>query len=85
VHEHAFSIIDAVGFFNHAVEERIHMPLRPKFARNLRRRWRSNQRPHPDGGNATGLKFPRLALPQTEDPGEIAAIFREGLPGEFPS
>ena len=33
----------------------------------------------------TGLKLPRLALPQTDEPGEIARfLFGEGLPGEFP-
>ncbi|HYR58435.1 MAG TPA: methylmalonyl-CoA mutase family protein, partial [Chthoniobacteraceae bacterium] len=33
----------------------------------------------------TGLELPALALPQTDEPGEIARyIFGEGLPGEFP-
>ncbi len=33
----------------------------------------------------TGLKLPRLALPQTDEPGEIARyLYGEGLPGEFP-
>ncbi len=33
----------------------------------------------------TGLKIPRLALPETDEPGEIARyLYEEGLPGEFP-
>jgi len=33
----------------------------------------------------TGLKIPRLALPQTDEPGEIARyLYGEGVPGEFP-
>jgi methylmalonyl-CoA mutase len=33
----------------------------------------------------TGLKLPRLALPQTDEPAEIARfLFGQGLPGEFP-
>src|SRR4030095_11093917 len=33
----------------------------------------------------TGLPLPRLALPEIDEPGEIARyLFSEGLPGEFP-
>jgi len=33
----------------------------------------------------TGLRLPRLALPEMDDPGEIARfLFEDGLPGEFP-
>ena len=33
----------------------------------------------------TALKLPRLALPLTDDPGEVARyLYGEGLPGEFP-
>jgi methylmalonyl-CoA mutase cobalamin-binding domain/chain len=33
----------------------------------------------------TGLELPRLALPDLDDPGEIARfLYEEGLPGEFP-
>ena len=33
----------------------------------------------------TGLPLPRLALPEIDEPGEIARyLFGEGLPGEFP-
>jgi methylmalonyl-CoA mutase len=33
----------------------------------------------------TGLQLPRLALPQTDEPGELARyLYGEGLPGEFP-
>jgi methylmalonyl-CoA mutase len=33
----------------------------------------------------TGIKLPRLALPNVDEPGEIARyLYGEGLPGEFP-
>src|SRR6185295_12973021 len=57
----------------------------PKFATELRRRWRKIREQVPTVETPTGLKLPRLALPQTDEPGEIARfLFGEGLPGEFP-
>src|SRR5204862_52652 len=39
----------------------------------------------PRARTPTGLPLPRLALPEIDEPGEIARfIFSEGLPGEFP-
>src|SRR5205085_8964983 len=33
----------------------------------------------------TGMKIPRLAVPETDEPGEIARyLYEEGLPGDFP-
>jgi methylmalonyl-CoA mutase len=56
-----------------------------KFARELARRWRKIRKHVPTVETPTGLKLPRLALPQTEEPGEIARfLFGDGLPGEFP-
>ena len=55
------------------------------FAADLLRRWRKICDAVPTVQTPTGLKLPRLALPQTEEPGEIARfLFGEGLPGEFP-
>src|ERR1043166_3637491 len=56
-----------------------------KFARELALRWRKIRERMPTVETPTGLKLPRLALPQTDEPGEIARfLFGEGLPGEFP-
>jgi len=58
----------------------------PKVATALRRRWRQIQERVPLVETPTGLKLPRLALPQTDDPGEIARfLFGEGLPASFRS
>ena len=57
----------------------------PKAGAELRRRWRKIRACVPTVETPTGLKLPRLALPETDEPGEIARfLFGEGLPGEFP-
>jgi methylmalonyl-CoA mutase len=57
----------------------------PPFRDQLLARWQSAREQVPIVTTPTGLKLPRLALPQTDDPGEIARyLFGEGLPGEFP-
>ncbi len=56
-----------------------------RFASELRRRWRKINEQVPAVETPTGLKLPRMALPQTDEPGEIARFLSaEGLPGEFP-
>jgi len=58
---------------------------KPAFRRKLLTRWQAVRSSIAEVTTPTGLKLPRLALPQTEDPGEIAQfLFGEGLPGEFP-
>src|SRR6266702_940280 len=57
----------------------------PAFRRKLLQRWRAARDRIGETTTATGLKLPRLALPQTDEPGEIARyLLSEGLPGEFP-
>jgi len=57
----------------------------PAFRRKLQQRWRTLRDRIGEVMTPTGLKLPRLALPQTDEPGEIARfLFGEGLPGEFP-
>jgi methylmalonyl-CoA mutase len=49
------------------------------------KRWKQAAAAIPEVELPSGLRVPRLALPQTEDPGEIARyLYGEGLPGEFP-
>jgi methylmalonyl-CoA mutase len=79
-------IIQAVEAFNGSVEAQAKRARTdPRFARALRRRWRNILDRVPVVETNTGLKLPRLALPQTDAPAEIANfLFGQGLPGEFP-
>ncbi|HXU75469.1 MAG TPA: methylmalonyl-CoA mutase family protein [Methylomirabilota bacterium] len=79
-------VVSALRAFERTVEARARDSRRDRKAGNaLRRRWRTIQAALPQVTTPTGLKLPRLALPQTDDPGEIARfLFGEGLPGEFP-
>jgi hypothetical protein len=56
-----------------------------KFGRELLGRWNDIKAKIPVTRTPTGLPLPRLALPEIDEPGEIArCLFGEGLPGEFP-
>ena len=56
-----------------------------QFARELVNRWSETKAKTPVTHTPTGLPLPRLALPEIDEPGEIARyLFGEGLPGEFP-
>src|SRR5881398_3882105 len=56
-----------------------------KFAQAVTDRWNKVKAEIPISKAPTGLPLPRLALPEIDEPGEIARyIFGEGLPGEFP-
>src|SRR5215467_9259787 len=56
-----------------------------KFGRELLGRWNDIKAKIPTTRTPTGLPLPRLALPEVDEPGEIARyLFGEGLPGEFP-
>jgi methylmalonyl-CoA mutase cobalamin-binding domain/chain len=55
------------------------------FARELTERWKKIKASIPVSRAPTGLPLPRLALPEIDEPGEIARyLLGEGLPGEFP-
>src|SRR5205809_5995789 len=56
-----------------------------KFAQAVTDRWNKDKAEIPNSKAPTGLPLPRLALPEIDEPGEIARyLFGEGLPGEFP-
>jgi len=56
-----------------------------KFGRELSQRWQKTKADIPISRAPSGLPLPRLALPEIDEPGEIARyLFGEGLPGEFP-
>jgi len=49
------------------------------FGAALRRRWTRIRRSVPSSRTPTGLELPRLALPQTDEPGAIAEYLLRGL------
>src|SRR4029077_10217750 len=56
-----------------------------KFAQAVTERWNKVKAEIPMAKAPTGLPLPRLALPEIDEPGEIARyLFGDGLPGEFP-
>src|SRR3954468_13596172 len=56
-----------------------------KFGRDLLGRWNDIKAKIPITRAPTGLPLPRLALPEIDEPGEIARfLLGEGIPGEFP-
>jgi methylmalonyl-CoA mutase cobalamin-binding domain/chain len=79
-------VTKAVEAHQRFVEEKI-LQARTDAAvgRRLRKRWRAIQASIPVVTTPTGLNLPRLAVPNTSEPGEIARyLYGEGLPGEFP-
>jgi len=76
----------AVENFNAHVTQRAELARQDDKTRSaFKRRWTKIRRSVPEVELPTGLKVPRFALPETEDPGEIARyLVGEGLPGEFP-
>ncbi len=55
------------------------------FRTTLMQKWQELQASIEPVTTPSGLKLPSLALPQTEEPGEIARyLYGEGMPGEFP-
>ena len=76
----------AVDAFHREVEAQLGKARsNTQVAGDWRRRWRQIRERVPQIETPTGLTLPRLALPQTDEPGEIARfLLGEGLPGAFP-
>jgi len=56
-----------------------------RFGDELKERWEKIKGSIPVSRAPTGLALPRLALPEIDEPGEIARyLLGDGLPGEFP-
>src|SRR5438552_14196089 len=79
-------IVAAIDSFNRSVEGQIQKARSdPERGAELLRHWQKIRESVPVVETPTGLKLPRLALPATDEPGEIARyLYAEGLPGEFP-
>ena len=56
-----------------------------KFGQQMVDRWKEIKAKIPIGSAPTGLKLPRLALPEIDEAGDITRyLLGDGLPGEFP-
>ena len=57
----------------------------PRVGEDILKRWREAKERIGTTVTPTGLRLPRLALPEFDEPGQIARfLHEEGLPGEFP-
>src|SRR5436190_5068136 len=79
-------VVEAVEKYNeHVLAEVKRARTDEKFGRELLNRWNEIKRNIKTGTAPTGLKLPRLALPEIDEPGAIARfLLGDGLPGEFP-
>src|SRR5947209_2064780 len=79
-------IIDAVEAHGRFIEQQVARARSDAaFREQILQRWKAVRASVGTVTTPTGLKLPRLALPQTDEPGEIARyLYQEGLPGEFP-
>ncbi|MDB6116068.1 MAG: Methylmalonyl-CoA mutase, partial [Lacunisphaera sp.] len=79
-------IADSVDAYNsHVAAEVARARTDEKFAADLRARWAKIRAGIEMTHSPTGTALPRLALPQTDEPGAIAEyLLGQGLPGEFP-
>jgi methylmalonyl-CoA mutase cobalamin-binding domain/chain len=79
-------VVESVEKYNKFVLEQVKRARSDEqFGRDLLGRWNDIKAKIPITRAPTGLPLPRLALPEIDEPGEIARyLFGEGLPGEFP-
>src|SRR5881392_1460924 len=79
-------VVEAVEKYNHFVLDQVKRARSDEqFGRELFNRWNETKAKTPVTHTPTGLPLPRLALPEIDEPGEIARyLFGEGLPGQFP-
>src|SRR5438105_3010004 len=79
-------IVESVENYNKFVLDQVKRARTDeKFGRELLGRWNDVKAKIPTTRTPTGLPLPRLALPEIDEPGEIARyLLGEGLPGEFP-
>ena len=79
-------VIESVEKYNQFVLDQVKRARSDeKFGRELAERWNKIKAETPITRAPTGLPLPRLALPEIDEPGEIARyLFGDGLPGEFP-
>src|SRR6266567_3549303 len=79
-------VVEAVEKYNRFVLDQVKRARTDeRFGREVIDRWNETKSKTPVTHTPTGLPLPRLALPEIDEPGEIARyLFGDGLPGEFP-
>ena len=79
-------VVEAVENYNEFVLKEVKRARTDEaFGQQMVDRWNELKAKTPIGTAPTGLKLPRLALPEIDEAGEITRyLFGEGLPGEFP-
>jgi methylmalonyl-CoA mutase cobalamin-binding domain/chain len=79
-------VVESVDKYNQFVLDQVKRArIDEAFGRDLIGRWNDVKAKIPTTRTPTGIPLPRLALPEIDEPGEIARyLFSEGLPGEFP-
>lgn len=79
-------VVAAVEAYNRDAQKQIDRARSDKkLQKELFSRWKSLRQRVETIETPTGIKLPRVALPQTDDPVEIARyLYEEGPPGEFP-
>ena len=79
-------VADAVDAYNRFVAGEVARARSDAgFGAELRARWEGIRGSAGETVSPTGTPLPRLALPQTDEPGAIADyLLGQGLPGEFP-
>jgi methylmalonyl-CoA mutase len=79
-------VVESIEKYNKFVLDQVKRARSDKdFGRDLLGRWNDIKAKIPTTRTPTGIPLPRLALPEIDEPGEIARYLSgEGLPGEFP-
>jgi len=79
-------VVEAVEKYNAFVEDEVKRARTDKkFGAEMVTRWNEIKAKIPVGTAPTGLKLPRLALPEIDEAGDITRyLLGDGLPGEFP-
>jgi len=79
-------IAQAVEKYNHGVEQQVKQVRGDaELGKQILAKWRQARAAVKTTRTPTGLELPRVALPNIDEPGEIARYLgEEGLPGEFP-
>jgi methylmalonyl-CoA mutase len=80
------NVVEAVEKYNKFVEDEVKRARTDKkFGQQMVDRWNEIKAKIPLGSAPTGLKLPRLALPEIDEAGDITRyLLGDGLPGEFP-
>ena len=80
------NVVEAVDKYNKFVEDEVKRARTDKkFGQEMVDRWNEIKAKIPLGSAPTGLKLPRLALPEIDEAGDITRyLLGDGLPGEFP-